>query len=47
MMEYFKGYGIQNMPACEGRLAIDCAYSVVTAIELVKAGLAIMPLPPP
>lgn len=45
MMEYFKGYGILNMPAREGRLTIDCAYSMVTAIELVKAGLAIMPLP--
>lgn len=46
MMEYFKGYGILNMPVREGRLTIDCAYSMATAIELVKAGLAIMPLPP-
>ncbi|WP_375394646.1 LysR family transcriptional regulator [uncultured Sphingomonas sp.] len=46
MMEYFKSYGILNMPVREGRLTIDCAYSMVTAIELVKAGLAIMPLPP-
>lgn len=44
IMEYFKGYGILNMPVREGRLTIDCAYSMFTAIELVKAGLAIMPL---
>ena len=45
MIEYFRSYGILNMPVRDRKLTIDCAYSLVTAIELVRAGLAIVPLP--
>ncbi len=45
MIDYFRGYGIENIPSRDRKLTINCAYSLVTAVEIVKAGLAIMPLP--
>ncbi len=45
MVEYFKTYGILNMPSRERHLTIDCAYSLVSAIPIIRAGLAVMPLP--
>ena len=45
MLQYFRSHGITGMPTRHGKLTIDCAYSLVTAIELVRAGLAIIPLP--
>ena len=45
MVEYFKTYGILNIPSRERHLTIDCAYSLVSAIPIIQAGLAVMPLP--
>lgn len=45
MVEYFKTYGILNLPSRERHLTIDCAYSLVSAIPIIRAGLAVMPLP--
>ena len=44
-VEYFKTYGILNVPSRERHLTIDCAYSLVSAIPIIRAGLAVMPLP--
>lgn len=45
MVEYFRTYGILNIPSRERHLTIDCAYSLVSAIPIIRAGLAVMPLP--
>ena len=45
IVEYFRSYGIMHVPRQGQRITIDCAFSMVTALGIIKAGLAIMPLP--
>lgn len=45
LIEYFRGYGITNVPANDSKLVIDCIYSLGTAMQVVRTGLGIMGLP--
>lgn len=45
LIEYFRGYGIHNVPSHDRKLVIDCIYSLGTAMQVVRTGLGIMALP--
>jgi DNA-binding transcriptional LysR family regulator len=45
VMEYFRSHGIEQLKTQSQKLTLDCAYSIVTAMGLVRAGLAVMLLP--
>lgn len=44
--EYFTAYGIDHVPTSPPVLALNCSYSLATAMQLVRSGLGIMALPP-
>jgi DNA-binding transcriptional LysR family regulator len=45
LIEYFRGYGISNVPPRDRRVTFDCAYSLGSSMELMRHGLVIMALP--
>lgn len=45
IIEYFRAFGIINVPPHDRKLMIDCIYSVGTSVDAVRSGLGIMSLP--
>lgn len=43
--EYFRSFGITNVPPDDRKLFIDCVYSAGTAVQVVTSGMGIMALP--
>lgn len=43
--DYFKSYGVEILPTTEAGIQLNCAYSSITAAELVVKGLGIMAMP--
>lgn len=46
IIEYFRTYGIQDVPSRDRSLILDCNYSFGTAAHMVRSGLGIAALPP-
>src|SRR5262249_47254797 len=46
VIEYFRTYGIQDVPSKDGKLVLDCIYSFGTAAHLVRSGAGVSALPP-
>jgi DNA-binding transcriptional LysR family regulator len=46
IIEYFRLYGIQDVPCTDSKLIVDGVYSFGTAAHLVRAGLGVSPIPP-
>lgn len=46
IIEYFRTYGIQDVPSRDRKLILDCVYSFGTAAHLVRSGAGVSALPP-
>jgi DNA-binding transcriptional LysR family regulator len=46
VIEYFRTYGIQDVPTKDRKLILDCVYNFGTAAHLIRLGLGVSILPP-